>query len=261
MRNLKLIIEYDGKNYCGWQIQKKRKGHPARAKSKSIQEAIEKTLRKILQKKIRVISSGRTDSGVHALGQVANFKTASNIPLNKLHAALNGLLPGDIVIRRIEEAGADFHSCFDAASKIYRYVILNQPHPSALLQERAYFYPYPLDIKLMRQEARTLLGRHDFRLFCASGSSVRTTTRTIKKISVNARHDKQFTASNTLIEIDIEADGFLYNMVRKIAGTLLEIGRGRFKKGHIKKMLRSKDVNLCGPTLPARGLFLVKVNY
>ena len=253
MRNLKLTIEYDGKNYCGWQTQKRRKGKNT-ARRLSIQETIEKTLRKIIQEKVSIAASGRTDSGVHAWAQVANFKTNSQIPAGKLQMALNCLLPADIVIKAIDEVGPDFHSCFNARSKTYRYAVLNRSYPSALLKDKTHFYYHPLDIALMRKEARSLLGRHDFEIFRASGSSSQTTVRTIKKISIS-------TACYPLVIIDIEADGFLYNMVRKIVGTLLEIGRGRFKRGHIKKILRSKDINLCGPTVPAKGLFLIKVNY
>ncbi len=261
MRNLKLTIEYDGKNYCGWQIQNSSRFTVHGSQKKSIQETIEKALQKILQEKARLIASGRTDAGVHALAQVANFKTNSNIAAEKLQKGLNGLLPEDIVITHIEEIGQDFHSRFAAKSKIYRYSVLNQPYPCALSRDRAYFCSYPLDIKLMRQEARCLLGRHDFKPFCASGSGSKTTIRTIKNISISVKRATLYSVSCTPIMIEIEADGFLYNMVRKIAGTLLEVGRGKFKKGHIKKMLLSRDFSLAGPTLPARGLFLVKVNY
>lgn len=241
MRNIKLTIEYDGTNYAGWQCQ---------TSQKSIQESIEKILRKILQEGIRLIASGRTDAGVHASAQVANFKTAKNIPLQKLQRGLNGLLPEDIVVSKIEEVPLSFHSRFSARSKIYRYTILNRPYPSAFLKNSAYFYPYPLDIGLMRKSAKSLLGRHDFRAFCASGSSAKSTIRTIKRIAIkkSTTNRKLQTANPAVITIDIEADGFLYNMVRRIVGGLIEIGRGRTKK-------------LSGPTAPACGLCLVKVGY
>jgi tRNA pseudouridine38-40 synthase len=254
MRNLKLTVEYDGTNYCGWQIQ-------GRCPSKSIQETIERVLRKILQEKIHLIASGRTDAGVHAQAQVANFKTKSNISLEKLQRALNGLLPGGISISKIEEVPFDFHSRFAAKSKVYRYSILNRKFPSALLRNRVYFYPYPLDIKLMHQEARCLLGRHDFKSFCASGSGTKSTIRTIRNISIRIKRYTLYTIRHTLIIIDIEADGFLYNMARNIVGTLMEIGRGRFPKGSLKEILNSKDRKLAGPTVPACGLCLLKVNY
>lgn len=259
MRNIKLQIEYDGANYCGWQIQGRRTSGVARRTSKSIQETIEEALQKILQEKIRLIASGRTDAGVHAFAQVANFHTDSNIALGKMQSSLNGLLPDDIKINRIEEESLGFHSRFCAKSKVYRYNILNSKYPSALLRNRVYFYPYSLNIKLMQQEARCLLGRRDFKAFCASGSGIKDTTRTIKRITVKKAFYEQ--KDGNLIIIDIEADGFLYNMVRNIVGTLIEIGRGKFPKGSLKKILLSKNRKSAGPTVPARGLSLVKVKY
>jgi len=254
MRNIKLTIEYDGTNYCGWQVQ-------SRHAPKSIQETIEKTLSKILQEKIRLIASGRTDAGVHALAQVANFKTNSNIALDKLKRALNGNLPDDIAINKIEEVNLDFHSRFHAKSKIYRYTILNRGWPSPLLRNTVYCYPYLLDIRLMQKEAECLLGKHDFKAFCASGSSTQTTIRTIKNISISSKPCTLYPVPCTFITIDIEADGFLYNMVRNIVGTLIEIGRGRFPRGGVKKILRSKNRKLAGPTVPACGLCLLKVTF
>lgn len=247
MRNLKITLEYDGENYCGWQTQH------SRIKKPSIQQRLEKTLQKILQEKIKVIGSGRTDAGVHALGQVANFKTQSLLPLNKLKLALNALLPKDISVAKIEEAALTFHSRFSAKSKLYRYNILNQPYRSALLRRQTYFYSYPLNINLMRKEARCLLGRHDFKSFCASAGSSKYTVRAIKRIALKK--------NGPLITLEIEADGFLYNMVRNIVGTLIEIGRGKFPAGSLKKILLAKERKFAGPTIPARGLVLVKVNY
>lgn len=247
MRNLKLEIEYEGTDYCGWQIQSHNK------QKKSIQEILEKTLRKILQEKIRLIASGRTDAGVHALAQVANFKTNSPIPLIKLQKALNSLLPDDIVVKGIEEVNPEFHSRFAVKSKVYRYTILNRPYPSVFLRNRAYFYPHPLDINLMHRESRCLLGRHNFRAFQASDKVGRDSIRTIKKLKIAKDKD--------LIYIDIEADGFLYNMTRNIIGTLIEIGRGRFLPGTLKKILFSKNRKLAGPTVPGQGLYLLKVKY
>lgn len=246
MRNIRLEIEYDGTNYCGWQTQK-------RVSKPNIQETIEKSLQKILQEKIKIIASGRTDAGVHAQGQIANFKTNSSMPLWKLSKALNAVLPEDIVTTKLDEVGLDFHSRFAAKSKVYRYTILNRKHPTAILKDRVYFYPYPLDVRLMQKESKILLGRHDFKSFQASGSRERNTVRRIKKLKI--------TKSKDLIFVDIEADGFLYNMVRNIVGTLIEIGRGRFRGVSLKKILLSKDRRLAGPTVPARGLCLVEVKY
>lgn len=247
MPNLKLEIEYDGTHYCGWQVQSGSKH------TKSIQEVLEKTLRKILQEKIRLIVSGRTDAGVHALRQVANFHTKSEIACEKLQRALNGLLPKDISIIAVEEKGLRFHSRFHAKAKTYRYTILNRKFPSALLRNAAYLYPYALDIKLMQQEARVLLGRHNFKSFQASDRKERGSVRTIKSLKIKKNGD--------LIQIDIEADGFLYNMARNIVGTLIEIGRGRFAKGSLKRILSSCNRKLAGPTVPACGLCLLQVKY
>jgi tRNA pseudouridine38-40 synthase len=246
-RNIKLEIEYDGTNYCGWQIQKRHQV------AKSIQETIEKTLRKILQEKIRLIASGRTDAGIHAKGQVANFKTNSQIPLKKLQAALNSLLPQDITIKNAREVNSNFHSRFNAKSKLYRYTILNNAYRSAFLRNTAYFYPYSLNLKLMRGESKVLLGEHNFKAFQASDKKERGAVRTIKNLKISKEKG--------LIYIDIEADGFLYNMARNIVGTLIEIGRGRFKKGDLEKILQAKDRRLAGPTAPARGLCLLRVEY
>jgi len=251
MRNLRLEIEYAGTNYCGWQVQRRQKAKGKR--QKSIQEIIEKTLHRILQEKVRLIASGRTDSGVHAQGQIANFKTTSGIPLEKLQRALNGLLPQDITIKSIKQVPLDFHSRFAAKSKAYRYSILNRLYPSVFLRNRVYFYPYPLDIKIMQTEAKVLLGRHDFKAFKASGSITERTVRTIKRIKISKEGD--------LIHVDIEADGFLYNMVRNIVGTLIEIGRARFPKGSLKRILASRNRKLAGPTAPPGGLCLLAVRY
>jgi len=252
-RNLKLEIEYDGTNYCGWQVQRSPQSSVHSPQKKSIQETLEKALRKILQEKIRLIASGRTDAGVHACCQTANFKTSSNIALKRLQKALNALLPPDISISRIEEKDLRFNSRFAAKSKTYRYTVLNRSYPSALLRNTAYFYPYPLDIKLMRKQAKVLLGRHNFSSFQASDKIERPAVRTIK--SINVTKDKQ------RVYIDIEADGFLYNMVRNIVGTLLEIGRGRLAKVSLEKILSAQDRRLAGPTAPAKGLCLLKVKY
>jgi len=252
MRNLKIIIEYDGTAYCGWQVQNS-------SRKRSIQETIEKALRKILQENIKIIASGRTDAGVHARAQVANFKTKSKISTDKLQAALNGNLPKDIVITAIEEVASGFHSRFNAKSKLYRYIILNRSYPSALLKDKVYFFRYPLNVALMREEAKALLGKHDFKAFCASSSSAKDTVRRIKKIVVKSLPADSKDGSR--IVIDIEANGFLYNMVRNITGALVEAGRGKFPKGSLKRILAGKDRKLAGPALPACGLSLVQVKY
>jgi tRNA pseudouridine38-40 synthase len=248
MRNLKLEIEYDGTHYCGWQVQGRRNG-----KKKSIQEVLEKTLRNILNEKIQTIVSGRTDAGVHALAQVVNFKTTRPIPLFRLKYALNCLLPGDISVSKIKEVPLDFHSRFKAKSKTYRYTILNRAHPSALLRNMVYFCPYALNLSLMRKESRFLLGKHDFKAFQTADKKERSSVRVVKKISIAKKRD--------FVYIIIQADGFLYNMVRNIAGTLIEIGKGRLAFGSLKKIMDSRNRRYAGPTAPAKGLSLVKVDY
>jgi tRNA pseudouridine38-40 synthase len=243
LRNLKLTIEYDGTNYYGWQIQSRN--------LKTIQGTIEKVLERILQQKVRLIASGRTDKGVHALNQIANFKTSSDISCDKLRYALNSLLPSDIVVKKIEEVALSFHSRFSAKSKVYRYLILNRKYPSAFLKDKAYFYPYPLNIKLMKKSAFLLKGRHNFKSFQINGKEKKNCIRNIKNIRILKK--------NNLITIEIEADGFLKGMVRSIVGTLLEIGRG--KPLDIKKILKAKERKFSGPTVPACGLYLVKVKY
>lgn len=272
MRNIKLSIEYEGTNYSGWQIQNNYQSPVTRRQSKTIQETIEKTLQRILQEKVKVIGSGRTDSGVHALAQVANFKTNSPLPLSKIQKALNSLLPEDVSIKDIRKVKEDFHSRYSAKSKTYRYFIKNSEIRSVFLNKYAWHIPYPLNLKLMRKEAKTLLGKHDFKSFCANGSSAKTTVRTVKALSIKTSNHMLSAIPRTklplghgettkLIVINIESDGFLYTMVRAIVGTLIEIGRGRLKERGLKKILLAKNRKQAGPTAPAQGLFLVEVKY
>ena len=253
MRNLRIEIEYDGTGYYGWQVQNSRPSAVARQKFRTIQGVLEKTLQRILKEKIRLITSGRTDAGVHAKAQIANFRTNSNIAVKNLQKALNSLLPEDIVIRKVQQALPDFHSRFSAKSKIYRYTILNRDIPCAFLRNTVYFYPYPLKIKAMQMAAKILLGRHNFCSFQASAGKEKNPIKTIKKIKI--------AKVNNFIYIDIEADGFLYNMARNIVGTLLEIGKGRFSGKDLKNILLSQNRKLSGPTAPAKGLCLIKVKY
>jgi len=246
MRNIKLEIEYDGSNYAGWQVQ-------PRVCGKTIQEVIEKKLRKILQEKIKLIVSGRTDSGVHARAQVANFFTHSNILLSRLKIAINGLLPEDIKVIKLSEEGPGFHSRFSAKSKVYRYTILNRDYSSPLSRSTVQFCPHPLDVKLMQKEARALLGKHNFSAFAAAKGRGKNPVKVIKEITVVKKKD--------LIYIDIEADGFLYNMVRNIVGTLIDIGRGRLPAGSMGRVLRAKNRKFAGETASAKGLCLIEVKY
>ncbi|MFH1778144.1 MAG: tRNA pseudouridine(38-40) synthase TruA [Candidatus Omnitrophota bacterium] len=249
MRNIRLVIEYDGTNYMGWQTQKKN--------LKTIQGTIEKVLREILQEKVNIIGSGRTDRGVHALGQVANFKTKSSILTSKLQQALNSLLPPDIVIKKAEDVGLEFHARFTVRSKIYRYTILNSSTPRAISRDYYIYLKYPLDVVKMQKEAKCLLGRHNFKSFQAADRAWRKKDRksetNIKMLNISKKDD--------FIYIDIEATGFLYNMVRNIVGTLIEVGRGKFPGGRVKAILEKRDRTYAGPTAAAKGLCLVQVKY
>ncbi|MBL7155917.1 MAG: tRNA pseudouridine(38-40) synthase TruA [Candidatus Omnitrophica bacterium] len=246
MPNICVTIAYDGTRYAGWQIQKN---------AKTIQGEIEKALRKILGEKCHLIGAGRTDSGVHARAQVANFKTNKKIPTAKLQTALNVHLPKDTRIVSIKKVPLKFHAQFNAKSKLYRYTILNSRIDDPFT-ERFYFkVPYKLDLALMKKEAKTLLGKHDFKSFQAKSdrSPIKSTVRTIKRLSIKKTGD--------FIHIDIEGNGFLHNMVRNIVGTLIEIGRGYLAESNMKKIIALKDRRKAGPTAPAKGLALEKIIY
>lgn len=246
MRNIKVVLEYEGTAYSGFQVQ---------ANANTVQEQIEAALQKLTKEQIRIVASGRTDAGVHAMGQVINFFTNSNIPAEKFAPALNTWLPKDIRALESSEEDQNFHARFSAKWKTYRYLILNREAPSALLRNLAHWVPDKLDIALMRLGACELVGTHDFRAFMASGSSVVTTVRTVTESEIRTLE------SEDLIEFRITADGFLYNMVRIIVGTLIEIGRGKLDPSVIKRMLDTGDRSLGGPTAPAKGLYLVRVTY
>lgn len=243
MRNLKLTIQYDGTKYCGWQKQPNSSG---------IQGTIEYAIYEITKEKVNIIGSGRTDAGVHALGQVANFKTNSSIPAARIPDALNAKLPKDVSIIDCQEVSDDFHSRYSATGKIYRYLIYNKPYRSPLYKDISYHIRYELDIEKMRLEAKSLLGTHEFKGFMSSGSSVKDTVRTIHNISIEY--------SGGLIVLEVEGNGFLYNMVRIIVGTLVDIGRGRIDKP-LEEIIASQDRGEAGHTAPAHGLFLKKVHY
>lgn len=264
MRNLKLTIEYDGTNYSGWQIQNREQrtesSLPWRAQpasqgrqKKTIQETIEKALAKILQEKVGVIGSGRTDAGAHAHGQVANFKTKSKLDCTNIQAGLNSILPCDIRIKHIEEVPLDFHARFSAQSKLYRYTIVNQTFLPPHSRHFSYLVKYPLDEKKIAQAARYLLGRHNLRSFQAKDKKERSALRTIKRLNIRRQGNN--------IYLEIEADGFLYRMVRNIVGTLIEIGRGKLKPKEIKGILKAKNRIYAGPCAPAKGLCLMAVKY
>lgn len=244
MRNIKIVISYDGTHYAGWQIQKN---------ASTVQHVLESSLGKILGHAVKVKGAGRTDSGVHARFQVANFKTTSKLDLKRIKAALNSALPDDILVTSIAKASSSFDSQRCARSKRYRYVVTTSNFVDPFIRHFVARFSYPLDIKAMKKAASCLVGKHDFKAFQASGSVERDTVRTIKRIKVERSGD--------LVYIDISADGFLYNMARTICGTILEIGRGKLPGSRMKEILKTGDRKLAGPTAPAKGLCLMKVQY
>ena len=263
MRNIKLTIEYDGTRYNGWQRQRSLKCKVESVKLKrkvknptlrTIQEEIEKAIEIITGKRSTLYGSGRTDSGVHAKAQVANFHTDCTLPTDKLQKALNAVLPKDISVIKTEKTHRAFHSRYSAKSKTYCYAILNRRVRSPFLSRYSLHIPHKLNFSLMRKEASVLLGRHNFKSFQAASRKGRPSVRKIKKIILSK--DK-----NSVIKIIIEADGFLYNMARNIAGTLIETGKGKLPPGSMKKILNAKDRNMAGETAPARGLCLIEVKY
>lgn len=242
--NVKILLEYDGTNYNGWQRQKN---------ARSIQEVLEEAISAITGEKIRVTGAGRTDAGVHAAGQVANFKTNTRIPVEKLPYAINSRLPVDIVVKEARMVSEEFHARLSAKAKVYSYTIYNAPFPSPLLRNYTYFFPLPLDMGAMKEAASQFVGLHDFSAFRASGSPVKSSVRQINRLEINRCQD--------LIKIEIEANGFLYNMVRIIAGTLLDAGLHKINPGEVASIIRSGDRDRAGKTLPPQGLCLLKVVY
>ena len=243
-QNIKLIIEYDGTRYHGWQRQKN---------AISVQEEIETAIYKLTGEKCVLHASGRTDVGVHALGQTAHFHTSSRIPADKVSFALNSLLPDDIVIFHSEQVEPAFHARFDAAGKKYRYLIFNSRQPSAFQKNRACHVPVTLDLEKMQAAAEILKGYHNFRAFCASGSKTKTFEREIFDIQV-CKEEK-------LIKLEVVGSGFLYNMVRIIAATLIEIGAGKRSLEDVQKAVETGQRHFAGKTVPAQGLYLVEVYY
>lgn len=244
MKNIKLTIEYDGTNYCGWQRQKN---------GISIEETIEKAIEKVLREKVELIGSSRTDAKVHAKGQVANFYSNTKIPSEKFYNAINSVLPDDIRILSSEEVPMEFHARYDSKGKRYIYKIINRKVPLALFRNYAAHVPYDLNFDAMVIASKYFIGEHDFSAFKSTGSSVKTSVRTVHLIELEREQD--------FITLTIEANGFLYNMVRIIAGTLIDVGRGRIAPTDIVTIIQSKDRRMAGATAPPQGLYLEKVYY
>ncbi len=245
MRNIKLLIEYDGTNYLGWQVQ---------PKGATIQGFIEDKLALLTGEPVHLIGSGRTDAGVHALGQVAHFKTKSQMDVGSIQRALNSLLPRDIVIQKVEEVEEGFHARRQSISKIYEYRILNRNIRSPFHRGYAWHIPQTLDLEEMKKATQGLVGEHDFSSFRSVGSPTRTAVRRV----IHAEWKK---GGEGLIRFEIEANGFLKQMVRAIVGTLVEVGKGKMGSEEFPEILRAKDRKKAGPTAPAHGLFLKEVKY
>lgn len=244
MRNIKLTIEYDGTKYYGWQRQKI---------GNTIQQEVEKAISKIVKEEVEIIGSSRTDSGVHAKGYVANFKTNAKMPAEKFRDAINCKLPYDIVIIKSEEVDLDFHARYSSKGKTYCYTILNREYPCAIDKNYMYYYRWKLDVDEMKKACEYFLGTHDFKAFQTPGGSVKTSVRTISDLHIETNGDT--------IKVYISADGFLYNMVRIIVGTLILVGSGKIKESFVKNIIESGIRQNAGKCAPANGLCLEKVFY
>lgn len=262
MKRVMLTVAYDGTNYCGWQIQ---------PNGETIEGILNRCLSDLMGERIEVTGASRTDSGVHAMGNVAVFDTDSPIPADKIAYALNRRLPEDIRVRRSEEVPSDFHPRHCVSRKTYEYRIYCAPFPMPVKRLYAHFTYVPLDIDLMRQAGEYLVGTHDFKSFCTVGAQVETTVRQIESLEVRAEYSgKDRTAEETgqaeryadrEIVIRVTGYGFLYNMVRIIAGTLMEVGRGHIAPQDVQRILEAKDRQAAGPTAPACGLTLIGIEY
>ena len=241
---VKLVVAYDGTNYAGWQIQ---------PNGVTIQEKLNEALRDLLKEDINTIGASRTDAGVHSYGNVAIFDTETRMPADKICFALNQRLPRDIVVQASYQVRDDWHPRYATGRKTYEYRILNRKMPDPTRRLDTYHYYYPLDLEAMQKGAAFLLGEHDFTSFSAVNSQVKTRVRTIYSLDVIKNDD--------IITIRVCGNGFLYNMVRIIAGTLIKVGSGEIKPEDISTILEGKNRELAGPTAPALGLTMIGIKY
>lgn len=244
MKRVKLIVAYDGTNYCGWQIQ---------PNGLSIQEVLEKHLSELLKEDIRIVGASRTDAGVHSLGNVAAFNTNARMPAARISFALNTRLPADIRIQDSVEVPMEFHPRFANTVKTYEYRIFNRRFPDPTKRLYSFFYYYPLDVERMREGAKYLVGEHDFKSFCTAKPEVENTVRTIYSLDITREED--------MITLRIMGNGFLYNMVRIITGTLLRVGGGMLEPEDVDRILKARDRNQAGETARPEGLTLVNIKY
>lgn len=244
MKRVKMIVAYDGTNYKGWQVQ---------PNGITIEEVLNKTLSELLGEEIVVTGASRTDSGVHSLGNVAIFDTETRMPADKIAFALNQRLPEDIVVQGSCEVPDDWHPRYQNSRKTYEYRIVNRTFRMPTRRLDTYFYHHSLDVEKMKKAASYLVGEHDFKSFCAIGAQVKTTERTIYSCEVFKEGD--------IITIRVTGNGFLYNMVRIIAGTLIRVGGGDFEPEHMQEILEACDRSAAGPTAPAHGLTMIGLEY
>ncbi|MBC8286033.1 MAG: tRNA pseudouridine(38-40) synthase TruA [Nitrospinae bacterium] len=239
-----LLIEYEGTAYHGWQMQ---------TNAVTVQEVLEKALSRILNRPTTVLSSGRTDAGVHSEGMPAHFVTASKMSMGEIQLALNSLLPHDISIREVREVPIAFNARGSAKCKLYRYTILNRDYPSALNFRRSWFIPHELDVEAMKSAAEFLLGEHDFTSFRAGNCNAKSPVRTMQRVEIIQQGD--------FLICEFEGKGFLKHMVRNFVGTLVHVGKKKFLPEQVKTILDARDRKVAGPTAPSHGLCLVKVEY
>lgn len=245
MKRIRLTVAYDGTDYCGWQVQ---------PNGVTIEEMLNRAIRKLTSEDIQVIGASRTDSGVHALGNVAVFDTNSTIPPERMSYALNQRLPEDIVVVRSEEVPEDWHPRYqDRIRKTYEYHIYNAPVPNPLRRRYASYVSFPLDVEKMQEGASCLEGEHDFVSFCNVRTQVEDTVRTVEKLEISREGPE--------IVIRITGNGFLYNMVRIIAGTLIRVGRGFYPPEKVQEILEARRRTEAGVTAPPEGLVLVEIAY
>ena len=244
MRNLLLEINYDGSRYHGWQVQKN---------AVTVQEIFQDAVEKLFGERLDIKGCSRTDSGVHANSYFVSFKTDKNIENEKVVMALNTYLPKDIAVRSCREVEEDFHPRYSAVSKEYIYKLYNGKIRDPFLNHYAFHYRYPINTEYLNEEAQAYLGTHDYRGFCSSRSDVEDTVRTVRNFEVFREGDTVY--------FKVEADGFLYNMVRIMVGTLLFVSEGKIKRGELASVIESMDRSRAGKTAPPQGLYLNKVNY
>lgn len=252
MKRVKLIVAYDGTNYCGWQIQEN---------GITVEEVLNKTISELVGEKIAVIGASRTDSGVHAMGNVAVFDTESRIPAEKMSFALNQRLPEDIRIQGSCEVPLDWHPRYCDTRKTYEYHIQNGKIPLPTERLYSHLVIFPLDVEAMQEAGQYLVGTHDFKSFCASKTQAQTTVRTVTGIEVETHSLSEGEYPSQKVIIRVTGEGFLYNMVRIISGTLIKVGLGVYPPEHVKEILAACDRSKAGETVPAKGLFLKKIEY